>query len=546
MGVPGFFAWLLKNYKKSILTVETQEVDYLFLDFNGLIHPVCFRVIDENKDCKDCKNLKTLENLMIEKILEYLDFIVNYVNPKKCLYIAIDGVCPLTKMKHQRHRRYKSVYDHEVITKLKQQHEVPIYNFWTNASITPGTKFMLKLTEALKSHITSHLKQKVKKIIFSTAQTPGEGEHKIMNFIKRSKFSEKISLCVYGLDADLIFLSLATNRPNIFLLREYKELCKGVSEIPFAWVIIDNLKESVKNVIKNEGVEHDNVIYDFIVLCYLLGNDFIPRIPNLNIHNNGIDLIIEIYKEVYAGKPLVDISNGINIDLEFLTRIFEKLKFKENSYFRKQYQVGKLKNPRSGDDFNSDLWNYENMRFQYEDPVQLGSDEPHLWRKRYYDNYFGEKNINPACQKYIEGLFWIANYYFKDCISWHWYYHYDVAPFVSDIHHFLTHGKLREIKFQKNRPLQPLEQLLIVIPPQLDFLVPKAYRTLYKTDLKNYALEKFEIDNLNKNKQYEASPVLPFINLKLIRSSIKKVKLNKEETDYLEKINTKIPDYVFK
>ena len=56
MGVPGFFAWLLKKYKKNnniIIQSINQSVDWLYLDSNCLFHPQCHKIlayyIDKNK-----------------------------------------------------------------------------------------------------------------------------------------------------------------------------------------------------------------------------------------------------------------------------------------------------------------------------------------------------------------------------------------------------------------------------------------------------------------------------------------------------------------
>ena len=145
MGVPGFFLWLMKNYKKegfvfnkskllltdikflknnkkftddeiakiqlqnqytqSILD-EVNNIDYFLIDANCLIHPVCFKIVAENPDLSDNDNL---ENKMMNAVLEYLDKIISYVNPSKGIYLAIDGVAPVAKIKQQRSRRFKSV-----------------------------------------------------------------------------------------------------------------------------------------------------------------------------------------------------------------------------------------------------------------------------------------------------------------------------------------------------------------------------------------------------------------------------------------------------
>ena len=70
------------------------------------------------------------------------------------------------------------------------------------------------------------------KLIYSSCKTPAEGEHKLLQFIRDNKYNGNIyKYVLYGLDADLIFLSLASGNPDIFLLREAKEMDKK-SSIP--------------------------------------------------------------------------------------------------------------------------------------------------------------------------------------------------------------------------------------------------------------------------------------------------------------------------
>ena len=62
------------------------------------------------------------------------------------------------------------------------------------------------------------------KVIFSGSDHPGEGEHKIISFIrdykKTPQFNPKDTHCIYGADADLIMLGLSLHLQNICILRE--------------------------------------------------------------------------------------------------------------------------------------------------------------------------------------------------------------------------------------------------------------------------------------------------------------------------------------
>ncbi len=85
--------------------------------------------------------------------------------------------------------------------------------------ITPGTKFLSDVSERIRGYVRERLAKdrfwKNLTVVFSDANCPGEGEHKIMDFIRQERASDMYNPnqahCIYGADADLIMLSLATH-----------------------------------------------------------------------------------------------------------------------------------------------------------------------------------------------------------------------------------------------------------------------------------------------------------------------------------------------
>ena len=151
MGIPVYFKNLIEDYNNlCIPDTRKLNIDNLYFDLNCLIHPCCHGLTDEN--------------LMFEKILDTIHKIVSIVKPNDMVYIAIDGPCPKPKMIQQRLRRFKSA---------KEKKE------WDTNKITPGTEFMENLENYLLKKLNIN-----QKLIFSSSNEPGEGEHKIYDYIR--------------------------------------------------------------------------------------------------------------------------------------------------------------------------------------------------------------------------------------------------------------------------------------------------------------------------------------------------------------------------
>jgi hypothetical protein len=229
---------------------ELNEIDYFLIDTNCLIHPMCFKTLAENPEMT---NTEKLEGKMINKVLEYISELVDYVKPKKGVFIAIDGVAPVAKIKQQRSRRFKSVHDRELYDKIRKKHNKPIPTFWNNSAITPGTLFMEKLHHKI---IEWSKTQKVQ-VIYSSCNTPAEGEHKLLQFIRENQKEQKdFKYVLYGLDADLIFLALSTNSDKIYLLREANQMNNNDSSEALNYVSIKIMKECIAETMQIQYQEN--------------------------------------------------------------------------------------------------------------------------------------------------------------------------------------------------------------------------------------------------------------------------------------------------
>jgi len=543
MGVPGFFKWLLVKYKNRDFIKNkyeiNQELDSLLIDTNCLLHPQCFKILNDNPHSNDHDKL---EDKMIKQCIKYLDEVINFINPTKEVYIAIDGVAPVAKMKQQRQRRYKSVNDKILFDNIKKKHDKEITTYWNNSAITPGTKFMKKLTNRIINYCKELKNNKNIKIIFSTAETPSEGEHKLLQHIRNSNNNYKY--VVYGLDADLIFLSLSANKDNIYLMRESNEINKNNKEI-FNLVDIDILKnciiEQVSDIMSKNDLEKDKIIRDFIFICYFLGNDFLPHIPSIDIkcfdknNINGLDLVLQAYANTYESlnQYLIIYDDKIEYNIEFLQLFLDYLSSFEEEFFIKMYNnKKKFYRIESNDSYEMEKNKIENLLFKIDDDIELGKDDKESYKFRYYSKYYNseinqKELIKYSCYKYIEGLIWVANYYFNKCKSWDWYFPFDHAPFISDLADNLKRFNLDEIKFNiDSTPLKPVEQLLCILPNKSNYLVPKEYRwlmTSVNSPIINLYPDSFNLDLLYKNKYWECIPILPDLEIDNVKKEVSKI-----------------------
>jgi len=561
MGVPGFFSWLLQQCKQSIIfkKIDTRPT-ILYIDGNCLIHPKCYEVLEFCTTKYKNVNLVKMELLMFKRITKFIDYLINISNAELC-YFAIDGVAPLAKINQQRKRRYKTMDDTQMKNKIKEKYNIPITNIWNNTVITPGTEWM----ERLHNYLLDYFKDKPN-IIYSSYHEAGEGEHKILKHIKNNMNKKNINdtIIIYGLDADLFFLAMASQKPNIYLLREEQHFDKHIK--PLIEDIINDVEESMNYVsiditkynydilINDILYKKTNIVYnisgwtDFIFLCYLLGNDFLPHLPTIDIHKCGLDILLEYYTDTFIRLNMcllsIDKSNKVFINNIFLLELLRLLGTQEERYYieilpeydyKKQYRKCKSQEP-----YQIELWDIENMKINIDNPLQLGKGTKEEWKYRYYEYYFGVddqlKFINNMCKKYIEGLLWVAKYYFEECPAWEWQYEFTHAPFISDIYNYYTFNKtdINKIKFVLSKPLSPCTQLLAVVPPSCSDILPINYKNLIidpKSPIKYMYPDTVYLDMLYKDSFWMCVPMLPVLEIDKLKNIIHKIKLTKEENE---------------
>jgi 5'-3' exoribonuclease 1 len=313
------------------------------LDMNGIIHNCT------HKDSDDA-TYRISEEQMFIAIFNYIEHLFGKIKPRKLFFMAIDGVAPRAKMNQQRARRFRTALDVEVAREkaIREGKEMPKEEAFDSNSITPGTEFMAKLTKQLKYFINKKVSEDIEwqgcEIVLSGHEVPGEGEHKIMEYIRLAKaqpdYDPNVRHCLYGLDADLIMLGLLSHDPHFCLLREEvtfgrqsKTKSKELEHQNFYLMHLCIVREYLElefQELKEEGAisfpfDLERVIDDFILMAFFVGNDFLPNLPNLHINEGALALMFKIYKETL---PQVEgyINEGGVINMERLAVLLEGLK----------------------------------------------------------------------------------------------------------------------------------------------------------------------------------------------------------------------------
>lgn len=501
MGIPAFYKQLISNYKNITIALRqllrNNQNIFLYIDFNAMIHP-CMNTVVTKYVNKETINRKVIEIEIFEEIKNELLKIVDKINPT-LLFIATDGVAPAAKMIQQRTRRYKSVYDKKDKRKI-----------FDSNSISPGTPFMNNLSTNLSMFIDQELKHKCK-VIYSDHSQPGEGEHKIIKFIKylqKDNFNKNIIHIVNSLDADLIMLTLQFHNENIYLLREKQKYEKNKEidsdEIDIRYLLLDinkvreftweqlNKDFDFKNIINRE-----KFIKDFIFLCFFIGNDFLPHFKFLNVYDKGIEEIFEQYKNALKIHEQTLVHNDNTINMKFLIDILK--------YFAD----------------NEDYYNNKNNKAKYDNIVRYYDQD---WKKRYYNHFLrnsNENSVNNMCFNFCQMLKWTTKYYFEGTRNWSLFYKYRCSPCVSDLYYFLQNNDINKIKIYEDKPVTMNQQLMIILPPQSSFLIPRKYNYLMFSRLKHMYPMKYRLEKVDKKYPWMYSPILPDINIKIIKDLVK-------------------------
>ena len=410
MGIPSYFSDIVKRYKNIVKRLDSlPRIDNLYMDTNGIIYDAV-RLVGSNRWSSDDEYETMIINMVCQRITEY----VKLLRPESKIFIAFDGVAPVAKLNQQRERRYKSWFTTIVEQTIQRKTtaakssaegtganpakvvQAALQKSWNTSSITPGTRFMAKLDARMREYISTQMYANSANdgtsgptYIYSGSCVPGEGEHKIFEYIRSfPDYHKDTTTLIYGLDADLIMLCLNHLHisENIFLYRDTPEFIQSLDstllkddnyflDIPSFACSLEIIMRETKTtgvasgmlssskvsadmegaVIPRETRITPNVVAaidDYIVMTFMLGNDFMPHFPSLNLRTIGMTILLQTYADVFRDSPHYMVrrtsTNAKEIVWKYLRLFIERLAANEHEYLMNEHRKRDQQSRRFG------------------------------------------------------------------------------------------------------------------------------------------------------------------------------------------------------
>jgi 5'-3' exonuclease len=469
MGIKHFFPWFSKKHSKWVSKDIPEHIDTLSIDLNGIFHPVAQRVFQYG-DFAPLQSMLRPNRKLTERDIT--------LRTERCFKEICDKINWIVNLLSPKKRIILCIDGVAPFAKQKQQRErrfryAAFGKEFDSCAISTGTVFMHKLDEYLHDFIHRCKKTHWRhlEIVYSSGKITGEGEHKCIRLMQQYCSPDEISM-IYGMDCDLIMLCLASFIPNLYICRPQPR------------------NHSIHDFINIDGCSNDiretMTIPDYLIICFLVGNDFLPKNPS----NVSLDFALSQYQD-----PL-----STNIEGRWVLQIRPLLCF----FARLE------KNTKINTDKNA----------FYSTKLKFESNE-----KRNHQ-------LKQLCMDYLDGLQWVLQYYMNGTQHWQWGFQYNYAPFVGDIVEYIDESTELSEPIE-TPPLSSFEQLLAILPPQSNALLPEPLRELpFNNELEEFYPLTHELDTDGIVYDWEAIVILPMLDLKKLQSEYEKVnknhKLNKD------------------
>ncbi len=510
-----------------------ENVDWLFMDFNCLIYHCLHQkdmVVYSNDMSAYDKEMWELN--FMERIVRYAHRVIHDVHPSEGVYLAIDGVVPMAKMRQQRLRRFKSAWMRQNQSWLETTEQV---HSWDTNAITPGTEFMKKLRARLEKMMKEKGRGSWK---FSSSDEPGEGEHKIMEQWRTGAYHGNVA--VYGLDADLVVLSLlhtitCPQIEKIWLFRE--EMQSGAMVLDeaglptFEWFSIHALSQWLSGLIDNKE-KKKQFILQYCFTMSILGNDFLPSSLGLKMRDDGhSELLAILYNYAKADIELIS-STDNTINHKGLHTLFVELSSTEALRIQKYVQK-KIRNAYHTNDLLLIGQNNWPLAHIEETQFMQGTQLTPRWQMTYMTQFlkglYKKETMDTISKEYLYGIQWIWSYYLgkHNDVCFDWFYPYSLPPlwsWISDVLHAESLPPFPNKVYVSAKNISPVEQLALVLPLSSWHLIPSCKEKQLPLIAPYLFPTTFTFESVGKRYFWECEACIPIPTIRDIKQLMQKLK----------------------
>lgn len=559
MGVHKFYGIFVKAIEGIILH-EIPGLFGLIMDLNGFAHRCAQGIFGYGKTLDNMEltsevKMQIRQMLKTPKGFEMLKFqylsaigpaltkiILDKLRPTDFLIMALDGKAPFAKGKQQLSRRTKSAIERNTIG----PDGIPANEIFDTAYLTAGLPFMREVSQAIEKWIEANKSVLPHYTLYSGCDVEGEGEHKMFVMLEQVR-NEMIHsyqgrtdknideifrnrpIGSYGLDADVGVLC-AKNDYNFVWIREQfniNDIKDAISIDILRNYILANMTNGIDRSLLNRQHEM-NIIDDFTLLTFLIGDDFVPAMFPLTINiKTTIDQMMYIYSQKVQQIGFLTTNGDINIGA--LTIIMQELVDVEKKMYKLRQDVEKVETQLmleiNNGQFSDESYNkvnnlrnankifgnnIKNIISEYYNSAPILSlsyeDYCEYWKKvlrrpclfsniiptshriesiMYNSKEDLDNNSDEACQDYITGLRWNIAYYSELKVN-NWFYKRSFPPTIHALAKFLKEGKYimeSVLRGQFDDVITTTQMLAMTLHPVLNADVVKSY---FKTNY-NYS-----------------------------------------------------------
>ena len=537
MGIPYYFSYLIQKHRQCVSKLDTLEfIHNLYIDSNSIIYESLINNLDYD-------NKNQYEQSIIKNVIIKIEEIITIIKPTENIFIAFDGVPPFAKINQQKNRRYKTAYQNKILKKECN---------WDTCAITPGTTFMSNLNKSLKTYFANkkfyNLNNTIINVCLSLSDEHGEGEHKLFAILRKNSNLHAKTNVLYGMDSDLFMLALNHLKytQNIFLYREtpvfIATLDKSLDPKEKYIINIDKLALIIYLLITKQDTERNtlpiercntyyNKIEDYIFICFLLGNDFLPHVPAINIRINGFTILLELYQKLFGSNEFI-INNG-SINWHSFKKYIKHIAENEEQFIKEVYNVREKQSKK----YYPETSNVE-LEHKFNSIPSLDLNIEHYinpyeedWQHRYYyilcsidsRNKDYNYNLKLICRNYLETLQWVYHYYISECKNWTLHYKYYYPPLLCDLYTYIPYFNSELAMVEDYNILNPNVLLAYVLPKNSLHLLSEKIVKYLLANYEKYYREDYDIVYAFCKYFYEGHVVFPKIEHTSFNNAILKL-----------------------